>query len=65
MDKWYHIEGLTQRDKFMVAFFKRYGKTIYTYIDKPREEKIRNKLREAFKNTLLGVKEVNKPKATE
>lgn len=52
MDKWYHIEGLTQRDKFMIAFFKRYGKTIYTYIDKPKEEAIRKRLREGLKNAL-------------
>jgi len=35
-DKWYHIEGLTFRDEFMIAFFKRYGHVIYAAIDKPR-----------------------------
>jgi len=41
-DKWYHIEGLTGRDQFMIAFFRRYGHIIYAAIDKPRAEKLRN-----------------------
>ena len=30
-DKWYYIENLQQKDKFLIAFFKRYGELIYKF----------------------------------
>ena len=35
-DKWYSIENLQQNDRFLIMFFKRYGKIIYEELDKPK-----------------------------
>ena len=43
-DKWYQIENLQQNDKFLIAFFKRYGTLIYEELDKPKTKKIEIKL---------------------
>ncbi len=32
-DKWYAIKNLENRDRFLLAFFKRYGRTIYETLD--------------------------------
>jgi hypothetical protein len=28
-DKWYYVENLQQKDKFLISFFRRYGDLIY------------------------------------
>jgi hypothetical protein len=41
-DKWYYIENLQQRDKFLISFFRRYGELIHKVLKAP--EKYANNL---------------------
>jgi hypothetical protein len=59
-DKWYHIEGLNQRDMFMIAFFKRYGKIVFNMIDKPREKEIKERIKSQLLATMTGQETIKK-----
>jgi len=37
-DKWYFIDNLQPRDKFKIAFFKRYGGLINKYLNKKKKK---------------------------